>query len=349
MLSLLGWFDGITAIQHFINSMVLGLFFLIKGRKLKANLLIYAGLTTIVAGFSLGPQIIDFFTVLLTANNNPNNVLLSISYVWWMFIAEFCIFFVFWKLIIPEKKWLLICVGVLCVSTELFLLFTPSSIMLVVYPINPGVNLIQIRAIVNPINLAIIAYIAFIAIFAIVGFFIKSIRSEGVMRRKYLFLSIAVSLILIVTVIEVLLDLGYGIIVTRISIFCSGFFWFLGLREESETKIKAPKKEVGIKDSLIRLTKRPEHITEEEVTFHKEQKICLVCKGGISRVSYICPECSALYCVKCSEVLSSQENACWICDEPFDESKPSKPFSEDKEDIDVEISDDTEEELKIVK
>ena len=78
---------------------------------------------------------------------------------------------------------------------------------------------------------------------------------------------------------------------------------------------------------------KPQRITEEEVIFHKEKKICLVCKGKISRLNYICPECNALYCTTCSEALSNLENACWVCNEPFDESKPSIPFKREVKDV----------------
>ncbi len=84
---------------------------------------------------------------------------------------------------------------------------------------------------------------------------------------------------------------------------------------------------------------KPQSITEEEVTFHREKKICLVCKGKISRINYICPECDALYCIKCSEALSNLENACWVCNEPFDESKPVKLFKKEEDEIEeIEIS-----------
>ena len=45
---------------------------------------------------------------------------------------------------------------------------------------------------------------------------------------------------------------------------------------------------------------------------------------------YTCPACDALYCIKCSDSLSNLENACWVCNTPFDESKPTKPFKEIK-------------------
>jgi len=52
----------------------------------------------------------------------------------------------------------------------------------------------------------------------------------------------------------------------------------------------------------------------------------LVCKGKTLRTIYLCPECDALYCNKCSTALSNLENACWACNTPFDPSKPVKPY-----------------------
>ncbi len=81
---------------------------------------------------------------------------------------------------------------------------------------------------------------------------------------------------------------------------------------------------------------KPEKVTEEEVSISKEKKICLVCKGKVSRTVYICPECEAFYCSKCSEALSDLENACWVCEAPFDESKPVKPYKREEEKVIVE-------------
>ena len=81
---------------------------------------------------------------------------------------------------------------------------------------------------------------------------------------------------------------------------------------------------LSVEGWLIRLTKRPDVVTEEEVTFHKEKKICLVCKGKLSRSLYLCPKCDALYCDNCAQALADLENVCWVCDEPIDEAKPTR-------------------------
>ncbi len=73
---------------------------------------------------------------------------------------------------------------------------------------------------------------------------------------------------------------------------------------------------------LFRGFTKPKQLTEEEVSVAKETRICLVCKNKLERHMYICPDCNTFYCRKCSETLSDLENACWVCDTPFDERKP---------------------------
>lgn len=98
---------------------------------------------------------------------------------------------------------------------------------------------------------------------------------------------------------------------------------------------KSTESKIEFKEILGIFTK-PENLTEEEITFHKEQKICLVCKGNVIGFnSFIC-KCDALYCLKCAQTLSDLENACWVCEEPFDELKPVKLYKEKEDDLIVE-------------
>jgi len=50
----------------------------------------------------------------------------------------------------------------------------------------------------------------------------------------------------------------------------------------------------------------------------------------------VCPECDALYCIKCSNALSDLENACWVCETPFDESRPIQLHEEVEEALAME-------------
>ena len=89
---------------------------------------------------------------------------------------------------------------------------------------------------------------------------------------------------------------------------------------------KTAKKESKRKwiDEFLDIFSKPKEITEAEVTFYREQQICLVCKGKILGYSYICSECAALYCEKCARALTNSENMCWVCETPIDSPTPKK-------------------------
>lgn len=80
--------------------------------------------------------------------------------------------------------------------------------------------------------------------------------------------------------------------------------------------------------NVLEMFVRPQKLNEEEISISKEKKICLVCKGKLSRQIYICPGCGAFFCCKCADALSDHENMCWVCQQPFDEAKPSQPHDE---------------------
>jgi len=81
-------------------------------------------------------------------------------------------------------------------------------------------------------------------------------------------------------------------------------------------------KEINKEKDVLSIFSRPERITAEEVSISKEKRICLVCKNTLAKDIYLCPTCYAFYCKDCSTVLSNKENACWVCNTPFDDSKP---------------------------
>ncbi|MHA1257821.1 MAG: DC1 domain-containing protein, partial [Promethearchaeota archaeon] len=99
-------------------------------------------------------------------------------------------------------------------------------------------------------------------------------------------------------------------------------------------------KDLKIKNNLgiSGIFTKPELVTEEEVSVSKEKKICIVCKRKLAgfKLAFICRECDTLYCEKCVRTLSKLENACWVCNAPFDETKPVKLPKKEKEEITVQ-------------
>jgi len=138
-----------------------------------------------------------------------------------------------------------------------------------------------------------------------------------------------------------------GTIALRVGAFSSFLFWYSALKEKTIKPEKTVlKKEVSIEESLFRLSElKPGEITAEEVTFYREKKICLVCKGKVVKFNYIC-ECDALYCENCVRTLGNLENACWVCNAPFDESKPSIPYKIEKEEGEIKLAEEVPKEPK---
>ena len=175
------------------------------------------------------------------------------------------------------------------------------------------------------------------------GFLIRSIQSTGIIRKKFLYISLGFLIFLIIGTLEIFPISGIVLFLVRINTVASFWLWYLGLKEvhvKEDKIILAEKAEV--KESEISLVdtlslSRPSEITEKEVSISKEKKICLVCKGKVARYNYICPECDTFYCVNCANTLEDLENACWVCETPFDETKPVKPYKREEE-IGIEIS-----------
>ncbi len=140
------------------------------------------------------------------------------------------------------------------------------------------------------------------------------------------------------------ITLGIGLLVNFIIIFYGlpPLYSFLGLtlavilvfvllRIKKVIQVEITGRDAEQGPNILAMFARPQRVTEEEVSISKEKKICLVCKGKLARYNiFLCPECNTFYCSKCANALSDLENACWVCEVPFDESKPVR-LSEIKE------------------
>lgn len=339
-LSNLGWMNGLSIVGVIISSCGFALFFIYKSKKTDAKLLIYISIVGIFFGLQYLGYLIDFITILLTNNNmnNPNGLNGVLSWVW---LPPGVISFIYLagKLLIPEKKWHLVSIYlVIGVIFELFILLDPMGSFTFIYPDSTGEDLINTQfTFGSPASIIfIIINLSFITFWGF-GFLYKGVKSTGKLRKKFLLLSIGSFYTIIFSIIDSLTPLSTIIFIVRFCTVSGVIIMYFGLREEpAESKKLHSKKEVKVEEAIFRLTKKPAQITEEEVTFHREKKICLICKGKALKFTYICPDCEALYCENCARALSSLENACWVCNAQIVDSKPSKPFRRDEDAIELE-------------
>jgi hypothetical protein len=330
ILSQLGWIDAISITFFFLFNVIFGFYLVHKSRKTNAKLLLIVGIAIISIGFGKIEFVIDFVSILLTGRNLevPIYQRMFIHYTPSVFFAFFGVY-IGVELILKEIKYYIISIVlILLILLQIALYVDPTNSVEIIQHGNSGENLIEINLSFGT-PAFILAIILGLLAFTISGFglFIKSFRVEGLLKKKYLILAIGfflytISVLLETTTSVLLLNIifeGGGVI--------SATLWYLGLREEDIKIREKPKKDIIIEEDLFRLTKRPDNITEEEVTFHREKKICLVCKSRLEKFNYMCPNCDALYCMNCAQALINLENICWVCDSSIDESKPIKKYS----------------------
>ena len=293
------------------------------------------GLLIISNGLIYSAGVIDFLVILTTGSNMPSNLFIILGRMWGG-SSMFCGFYLVFEILFSnrkKKKILTAVYGIIAILNEFFLIFDTQNNYIINAPVNPGEDLLDSSTVfLSPNGIIDIFFFISLLIFYIFGLLYKSFQAKGVLRKKYRYLFVGFFIFISCVFYDSNLSRGgdYFLLIVRIVMLSSVPFWYLGLREEPEKKISA-EKEVKIKDSLFRITKKPDHITEDEVNFHRERKICLVCKGNVSGINYICPSCDALYCIKCSEGLSDLENMCWVRNELIDDSKPIKPFRREEE------------------
>lgn len=337
-LSAIGFLNGLTQSGLLILGCILGVFFIIKSKKTQAKLLLFLGLGTLGIGLWQLAGFIDFIHILATEINLPiySDKNIPLSSVFWYFTTTFelifGIAFIFYsalKLVIPSKRYYFFTLYlILGVSISIiYIWFFSSDVDLV--PINsPGDDIIntsiKTTSLIFPL---IIGAVLLYFIFNVLGLFLKSFKSRGIVKKKEIQLSIANLLFLIFFVAYVMAGTSVYKLIMRIGEIGSIIVMYYALREVQEKIEKErPKKAIKVEEGLFRVVERPDVITEEEVTISKEKKICLVCKGKVLSFSFICPVCETFYCENCARAIMELENACWACDQPLDASRPHTPY-----------------------
>jgi len=350
MLSDVGWLNVISIMGILIFGCSFGLYFMYQGRKTNVKLLFFMGLAIFFNGLWYWGNFWESLSLLITGKNFdivngidiPYELQAIMSYIWVPF-SIILIIYVGGELLIPKRKWYIVgFIVFISIVWELLLFLDPLGSISIYVPDEPGEDLVDEDMLANSLFYLIgFLYVATSLIFLGIGYLIKSIKSTDVLRKKYFYLSIGFILNSVFSLIEGSGIIGVGLFLVRIGMVFTFWLYYLGLKEEP-IKIEkiSTEKEVKIEDSLFRIAKRPSQITEEEVTYYREQKICLVCKSKVGGFNtYICTGCDVLYCENCARSLSTMENACWVCNEPIDKSRPSKPFK--IEGTEAEVKDKT--------
>lgn len=234
-LNLNGWIDGITATGVVLLGIIFGLFFIYKSRKTGAKLLFYLGLANMLAGLMFLGVFLDFLFVLFLKENMKNNGMVAIlSYIWFAPVIITAMY-IGAELLIPKiKKYILIIILVISIFFEIIIFMDPlNSFNFDPKPpdspdrvlIDYNVNMFTLAGmLMGGLLLLVIIFLGF-------GFLIKGLKSSGIIRKNFLYLSAGSLCFCIFGLLEGLTAPGILMILVRIGYLCSFWLMYLGLKD----------------------------------------------------------------------------------------------------------------------
>ncbi|MFW9987561.1 MAG: hypothetical protein ACFFC3_02815 [Candidatus Odinarchaeota archaeon] len=231
-----GLFVGITAFGIIILSVIFGLISLNKARKLKLklrlNLLSFSALTMFFVGFLwLGPTV-DFFLVLFTGNNiDPSVIYVLLNYMW-VTPALFFASYLGGVILIPKYKWALVGIFlIISILFELFLWFAPWESFGNIIVVQRKDGLIDASFdITFPTFTLFISFIISAFILLSIGFAAKARISIGLLRKKFIYLSIGFSIFLICLILDSITTIPIIVGFIRLTMMTFPIFMIMGLK-----------------------------------------------------------------------------------------------------------------------
>ncbi|MFX1586907.1 MAG: hypothetical protein ACFFC1_02025 [Promethearchaeota archaeon] len=218
--------------------------------------------------------------------------------------------------------------------------FSFALILLVV-----GHNLTSnvIRSYFGELIIPRIVYLYAGPIFSLIGFLIMlipAIANPNIIRyafRYWIIFGIGIGIVAGLNLFNAF-EIGY--IEMAINYFIVfGFYLvvFYKIIKNVRAEIRTEKPE----QDILKMFSRPQEIHIKDITYSKEYKVCLVCKGNLSKLNiFKCSKCAVLYCQNCAGTLETLENACWVCNAPFNKKKPSKPYKIELDEDKIMLTDD---------
>ncbi|MFX1480490.1 MAG: hypothetical protein ACFFCI_20530 [Promethearchaeota archaeon] len=230
-----GWIDGITASGVVLLGIIFGLFFIYRSRKSGAKLLSYLGLANMLAGLMFLGVFMDFLLVLITEHNIDNNGIVAIlSYIWFAPVIITSMYIGALLLTPKLKLYIVIIFLIISIAFEIIIFIAPlTSFNFIPEPpaspdgllIDYNVNLFTIAGILmGGLLLPVLIFLGF-------GFLFKGIKTSGVIRKNFLYLSAGSICFCIFGLLEGLTEPGFLLILVRIGYLSSFWLMYLGLKD----------------------------------------------------------------------------------------------------------------------
>jgi len=227
-----GLLNGISALGVLTINLIIGFYSLYKARKLKAKLLTITALTIIFIGLLwLGPTT-DFLKILITGTNiEPIWLYPLLSYMWaaagitlGMYIGG--------ELLMPKKKWILVGIFIIIsIAYEYFLFSNPLGSFEFVVPSPLGDDLIDTSSDYSYYTgYFLIVFILSILIFNGIGFLVKAKQATGILRKKFLYLSIGFIVFAVIVTFDSVFPPMIALFIVRFGVIISSILLYLGIK-----------------------------------------------------------------------------------------------------------------------
>ena len=239
MVSSTGMIDGFLAIVIVVLCILIGIFSILKS---KTTLQKITGIVIICMGLTMLGPMIDFFTLLATnINTELWEIYPILGYIWILPILVLGAIMGAEAILPGKKKLLIIISALLGIIFEIVLFYTVMNEDPMVFIksdtsiLNPNESLLNMRIIIEEmlgIILIVSMIICLVMIFIIdgIGFMQKAGESSGVIKNKFILISLGWILFIVFGVIDSIIDLGDLISIPRMLIIISAGCLYLGTR-----------------------------------------------------------------------------------------------------------------------
>jgi len=185
---------------------------------------------------------LDFFTIILTGFNidNSNGFQALITYLWTPPIVILAIYIGAEIVIKKNKIPFLLIFGILGLVYEVIIFLNPFNSLISTNEVS-GEKLIHTNIIFGtPLFFIMGFFMISIVILVDVSLLLRGLKSKGIIRKKYLMLSVGFTTYQLITSFDAFSYPGVFLIIIRGSIFVCFLIWYLALKEEIIRPKKTP-------------------------------------------------------------------------------------------------------------
>lgn len=228
-LSLFGWLNGISATLIILSAGIFGLTMAFQSKNKNSNLLLFGGLMGFFAGMMwLGPAA-DFFSVLMTGQNLPDEKIYAVLTFMWVLPLLVVTMFVGGELMLEKKnKYILVSLSaIIGIIFELFLFMDLNAAVKDCADPN-GAELYDTSIEIGHQTFYLIAIgLGLLFVFVVIGGYRQGLRTTGILRKRFFYMATAILLFIPIAIVDAFFEPVLFVLAMRfLMVFVGGLLYF---------------------------------------------------------------------------------------------------------------------------